>query len=528
MSRSPLTDLLRRAYYHVRAAGALGMPVREHAEMHAESLRTSRRHFLEMSGAPLALALAACTPSAAIAPRPPARARVRDGSIAIVGAGIAGLHCAYRLRKRGVRADVYEASDRLGGRIQTDRTSFPQGMHVELGGELIDSTHTTLQALARELGLTLLDYGATPPMLEFHGYVGGALITERDILDALPPLAAKIDDARAKLNADGPDQKALAALDAMSIAEWLDAAGASGPLRKFLEAAFVTEIGLELDVSNALDFLYVISTDLKKLAVFGRSDERLHVATGNASFIEGLAGPLADSIHTSARLVAIRKRADGHFVLSFDRERSGGGAFEATVERVVFALPFSVLRDVSIDASVALSPRKLRAIKELGYGSNAKIICGFASRIWRDHGMGGGEMFTDLAWQSGWETSRLQPGTAGIITNYAGGRHGVDVGAGTSGEQASAFLEGFEKLVPGAKAASNGRVVRAHWPSNPYVKGSYSAYMVGQYTAFAGSEGAREGNVFFCGEHTSEDFPGFMEGAARSGALVAKHALREL
>src|SRR6266498_3378615 len=47
--------------------------------------------------------------------------------IAIVGAGLAGLHCAYRLLQAGVVAHVYEASNRVGGRICTARGVFANG-----------------------------------------------------------------------------------------------------------------------------------------------------------------------------------------------------------------------------------------------------------------------------------------------------------------------------------------------------------------------------------------------------------------
>ena len=53
-------------------------------------------------------------------------------------------------------------------------------------------------------------------------------------------------------------------------------------------------------------------------------------------------------------------------------------------------------------------------------------------------------------------------------------------------------------------------------------KASYSFYRVGQYTTFAGYEKKRQGGVLFCGEHTSTDFQGFMEGAASEGKRAAR------
>src|SRR5690606_9736247 len=72
-----------------------------------------------------------------------------------------------------------------------------------------------------------------------------------------------------------------------------------------------------------------------------------------------------------------------------------------------------------------------------------------------------------------------------------------------------------------------GSAIRQHWPSYEHTKGSYGCYKVGQW-GFWGTEGAREGNQHFCGEHCSEDFQGYMEGGAETGALVAAEVLDDL
>jgi monoamine oxidase len=62
------------------------------------------------------------------------------------------------------------------------------------------------------------------------------------------------------------------------------------------------------------------------------------------------------------------------------------------------------------------------------------------------------------------------------------------------------------------------------------MKASYGYYRVGQYTKFASYEKSRQGHVYFCGEHTSIDFQGFMEGGAsegeRTGKQIAKGILK--
>jgi monoamine oxidase len=63
-----------------------------------------------------------------------------------------------------------------------------------------------------------------------------------------------------------------------------------------------------------------------------------------------------------------------------------------------------------------------------------------------------------------------------------------------------------------------------HWPTFVWTRGSYTCYRPGQW-AFWSLEGRRNGNLHFCGEHTSLDFQGWMEGGAETGALVAAEIL---
>ena len=63
------------------------------------------------------------------------------------------------------------------------------------------------------------------------------------------------------------------------------------------------------------------------------------------------------------------------------------------------------------------------------------------------------------------------------------------------------------------------------WPSDPWTKGSYSYWKVGQYTKFAGMERKQQGGVHFAGEHTSIDFQGYLNGAVESGQRAAQELL---
>jgi protoporphyrinogen/coproporphyrinogen III oxidase len=71
-------------------------------------------------------------------------------AVAVVGAGVAGLTAAYRLKRRGIRVVVYEASDRAGGVILTERR---EGYLAELGPNSLTAGGGALADVLSQLGL---------------------------------------------------------------------------------------------------------------------------------------------------------------------------------------------------------------------------------------------------------------------------------------------------------------------------------------------------------------------------------------
>ncbi len=84
-----------------------------------------------------------------------------DAKIAIVGAGLAGLACGYELQQKGIKASLYEASDRPGGRCYSLDSLFP-GQVVERGGEFIDNLHKTMLGYVKEFKLEVEDLSKEP------------------------------------------------------------------------------------------------------------------------------------------------------------------------------------------------------------------------------------------------------------------------------------------------------------------------------------------------------------------------------
>jgi len=73
------------------------------------------------------------------------------GAVAVVGGGVAGLTAAYRLKQQGVRVVVYEATDRVGGVVFSERRD---GFSADLGPNTMAAPSPALRGLLDQLGLT--------------------------------------------------------------------------------------------------------------------------------------------------------------------------------------------------------------------------------------------------------------------------------------------------------------------------------------------------------------------------------------
>ncbi len=74
----------------------------------------------------------------------------RQPTIAVVGGGIAGLAAAYELEKSGLAATVFEAEERIGGRMVSAR---PHDVTFDQGADFLSENYTTLKQFAFELGV---------------------------------------------------------------------------------------------------------------------------------------------------------------------------------------------------------------------------------------------------------------------------------------------------------------------------------------------------------------------------------------
>jgi monoamine oxidase len=370
----------------------------------------------------------------------------------------------------------------------TQRDFTPEGQFCELGGELVDSDHAVLINLCKELGVEiqrLRPEGAEPS--DVYDF-GGKVRTLSDLLDpvartgAFLPVAARMTvDHAALLDAQGEWTPRARELDSLPLSRYLDSLkGTAEPwVLAFLACAYVGEYGLPLDQQSSLNLIDFIGLDTtKRFSVFGDSDESHRIAGGSSTLPETLTARLTSrplstraSINLRSELTHIARDGAG-FKLTF---KTPDGVKTVSARRVVLTLPFTRLRTVEGLGGLGLSAAKMKAINELGYGANAKLMVATRGRPWNDAGLFGinaplsGSVYTDRGFQQIWDTSAGQPGKGGVITNFL-------ADANAKGEETptlAALQAGLKSLSPELAATLNPELRASFfWPRHPHTLAS--------------------------------------------------------
>lgn len=523
MAHSPLKRLLASVMDVARLRNEHGLSTEAARELYQQQQRQrqqQRRTLLKMSAAGSVALLGASPVMAA------ARALRADSTsrIAIVGAGLGGLTCAYQLKQAGVNATVYEASDRLGGRCWSNTTTFP-GQVSENGGELIDTDHLELRGLAFDLGLTLDDLAAYDADAggELTFWIDGGRYTWDEQVADFSAISNQIDaDNRAApwpQTYDNYTQRGYE-LDHMSVTDYITQyvpGGLDSRLGKLLKLLMDASAGIAATQTSALDLVGFFAKH--------GSDERFHIRGGNDQLVTRMAATLdSNQIVKGYALTRIVRNGDQSYTLTFSTSQ---GVVQVTADHVVLALPFSILQS-SVDYSQAgFDTRKVTTIQQFKMGMHAKFQMQFSRRLWREQGYTG-LSDGDTGYQISWEVTRAQPGTEGILTSFSGDQVAVAMNNKPLNQKASDLLDGLNLTFPGLKPLWNGRAILNYWPGNPWSKGAYTAHPVGSYTAYYGYAGVRQGNCHFAGEHASVQHSGFLNGAVETGQKCAKAILLAL
>jgi monoamine oxidase len=397
--------------------------------------------------------------------------------VAVVGAGLAGLAAAEALLRAGHDVVVFEARDRVGGRVWS--RTLENGAVVEMGAEFILPGNTVVEETARRLGLGLWEKGMAYGRREPRG-------AEPVSEDELRAAAALI------------EREADTSISAAALLDRLD-----------LRAAVREAIRARVEISTAVTADQVGADELVGVAAFSDTPSR-GVAGGNQSLAHALAAPLGDRLHLGYAVTAIAWSGDGARVrLAAPGDDRGATATRGVpdvvgADAVVLAVPAPAVAAIAF--APELPPRLGDALAAVRYGHAAKLFVPLRERPPTSAVLSVPERYWTWTARAGED---VQP----VVHAFAGSQPALDRLQVADGPER--WLASLAKLRPDLQLEPAGCLLST-WPG-----GAYSVHPPGGADAALAE---RHGPLVFAGEHTAGPYAGLMEGALRSGLRAADAA----
>ncbi len=446
---------------------------------------------------------------------PDGRAPLNNTRVAVIGGGFSGLMAARELTERGMRVTVYEARQRLGGRVATDRHLIP-GKTVEAGAELIGANHPLWNKLAKTFGLTLIPVTSEEEYedagLAVRLRFGTADVSKADkarLHKELAPILARMGNEAKPIDPVAPwTAKNAAALDKRSVADRFADRDLFGTrksfARSFLELVVANDQVAPLDKQSYLGLLCLVSAGRMGSDMNGywTHTETHRCLGGNDQLATKLAQQLRD-VRLGTEVVGIQVEAKEVVV----HQGHGVARCFEHYDFAVLATPPTVWP--RIQATPAFDPAKFT----MAHGPAHKYLTAFARPFWQDRKLAPSALWDRLG--TVWESTDGQPTSApGFgLSIFAGGPFVGDVNHYRA--QLTNLYDDYPQLV------TSERIV--DWPSDPFSLTGYVIPAPGQVTTI-GPNLAKPfgGRLFFAGEQASPGFCGYMEGALQAGLLAAQ------
>ena len=395
----------------------------------------------------------------------------------VVGAGFAGLAAAARLAGAGIEVDVFEARDRVGGRVWS--VPFAGGV-VERGAEFILPGNDTVIATAERLGLPLvrkgMHYGDREPR-------DGESVTSEQVAEAVARIAS------GPLSARSPGLTMRHALETYRLAP-----------------AVAEAIRARLEVSCAYPADDLDASVLRERGTaFGRFDTYL-VEGGNDRIARELAAGLGGRVHLAS---PVRRVA-----WSEGDVRIRAGSHLAVADAAVVAVPARALGAISFDPP--LPDATVAATRGVRYGQAAKLFVALGAPAPPSATLSVPQRF--------WCWTQLGAGgvRAPFVAAFAGTPGALEALQVRSGTER--WITALRSLRPDLEL-DPAQALLCTWGDDPWARGAYSAESAtSPIDTDALTRGV--GPLAFAGEHTAGEWHAQMEGALRSGERAAQQLLQ--
>jgi monoamine oxidase len=435
-----------------------------------------------------------------------------DRRVIIVGAGLAGLACAHEMTSVGYDVTVFEARDRVGGRVVTLDGLSP-GKIVEGGAEFIGRNHPIWLTYAKRFGLILAedsehDKTTSPVVLDGKRLDNKAA---RQLYEEMERGAKCLAREASAVDAEEPWKSRNAAiLDRRSLADVIETLDTGKLGKRGLSLEFTHNMGLEPERLSYLGVLSVLKGH--GLEKYWSETESFRCREGSQQLARKLAQRLGKgTLHFKlpVKMIAVRdkivhlKTADGR---------------EWQVDDVVLAVPPSVWHKIGFEPPL---PRDL----QVQMGVNVKYLAVVKQRFWQE-AHEPVDALCDNQLGMTWEATANQPGKGGaVLAAFAGGPFAAKACRQAPDERGADYRKQYESLVPGF-ARNLVKEEFVDLPDDPWTNAGYSFPAPGQIMKCGAILQNGTGRLHFAGEHTCFPFRGFMEGALKSGADVARRLAR--
>ena len=475
-------------------------------------MKVNRRVFVKLSG--LAVGGLALSPDLNWAlPQSVEPRRASGRRLVILGAGLAGLAAGWELKSAGHDVTVLEAHLHPGGRVHTIREGLSDDLYAEAGAGRIPSSHNVTLEWVKHFGLELEPF--YPKELAQVALLKGKRVKI--------PANGSVDMSSVPLDLTPEERKiGLANLEDHYCGEIMRSTGDA--MREQWPAEFA---GLA-DISMR-DFLKQrgASDDAAHYMLFGfeenaaldfiRDELNLHDASmskirgGNDQLPRAFAAKLSDVIHYGCAVEHIDRGERSVRIAC----RHMGMVDHLEADAVICTIPYTVLRHIPVRPE--WSPAKRNVIDHLNYGAVVRTTYQVSLRYWEDEGLNGFGA-SDKNFEI-WHPTYGKPGRRGLLQAYNFENYARQLDQMNDDERIERMISDMDEVHPGLRRNLEA-VVTKSWTKDPWQKGAYVVYPIGQMRWFP-DICKREGRIWFAGEHASP-WPGWMQGAIASGIKAAR------
>jgi monoamine oxidase len=410
--------------------------------------------------------------------------------IIVIGAGAAGLSAARRLHDAGQNVVILEATDRIGGRVHTDRTLCD--IPIEFGAEFIHGSEVPTWEWVEKLGLSTLSWRKTDDSM--IRLLDGAWLTMTQ--------ARQIDpDFNQTRTWDLPDE---AVLDSDETWEgYLRRMGFTADQLRYVQRTFANAVGEPTETIGA-------AAMLERIHFRGDGSGDFRIVEGYDRFINALAADLDIRLHQPVTQIRWASGVE----IETDED-----TFSA--DYAIVAVPLGILQSNTIGFKPELPTEKQMSLRQLKMGAALKMIYVFDAPIIEDDIMA---IYSNGLPPMWWSPSYGHHSDKSVWTAFATGDYARQLLA--LGE-AAALERGFDTLRmelnrPDLQAVNMHLV---DWVNAPYTRGGYSVGLAGGRYARS-CLAAPTAPLFWAGEATAPNTQAAtVHGAYLSGLRAAYEIL---